>query len=48
MAEKIIDHHLGKEIDSHYILELVRRVSNDKELGAKVRSYVNLVTAEKI
>ena len=37
----------SREIDRHFIFELVRRVTNDNELGAKVRRYVNQVTKQK-
>ena len=46
MAE-VKDYHLSKEIDSYYIMALVKTINNDTELGAQVRKYVNDVTTQK-
>jgi len=33
-------YELSKEIDTVYILELVKRTPNDSELGSEIRNYV--------
>jgi hypothetical protein len=34
------DYELSKKIDKNYIVELVRKLNNDSELGREIRTYV--------